>query len=50
MAINEKTFENESISDSKAFPIEINDQSTLPLDNIVTRRERRKELFKIING
>ena len=45
VAINESTFESESIEDFKAFPIEINDQSTLALDNIVNRRERKKELF-----
>ena len=48
VAINESTFESESIDDFKAFPIEINDQSTLALDNIVNRRERKKELF--MNG
>ena len=48
VAINENTFESESIEDFKAFPIEINDQSTLALDNIVNRRERKKELF--MNG
>ena len=48
VAINENTFESESMEDFKAFPIEINDQSTLALDNIVNRRERKKELF--MNG
>ena len=45
VAINENTFESESIDDFKAFPAETNDQSTLALDNIVNRRERKKELF-----
>ena len=45
VAINENTFESESIEDFKAFPVETNDQSTLALDNIVNRRERKKELF-----
>ena len=47
VAINENTFESESIEDFKAFPVEINDQSTLALDNIVNRRERKKEPFII---
>ena len=47
VAINENTFESESIEDFKAFPVEINDQSTLALDNIVNRRERKKGLFII---
>ena len=45
VAINKNTFESESIDDFKAFPVETNDQSTLALDNIVNRRERKKELF-----
>ena len=45
VAINQNTFENELIEDFKAFPSEINDQSTLALDNIVNRRERKKEPF-----
>ena len=49
VAINKNTFENESMEDFKAFPAEIKDQSTLALDNIVNRRERKKELFGIYN-